>query len=610
MAQQPAPAVSDHDIRSAQNAYVRGARALDHDQLVDAEQEFAKAHGLDPANADYSKALTLAREHRLTELVQQAGNARAAGDAARANALLAQARQIDPDNAVVAQHFAPGTGTPGTTPVVDPSDRFHDTPAPAPAIELRPSLAERDFHLRGDARTVTTQVLTGFGIRAVFDESVARENLRFDLDRTTYTQAVPILLSMIHSFVVPLDSNSVLVAKDTPENRDKFERLLEETIYVPGSTPEQMGELGNLLKSVFDVKQIAVRNNSGDLVLRAPRETLSAINTTVADLVNGNAEVVFDLKLYEVDRTRTRSIGPQLPQGFGVYNVASTAQSLVSSNQSIINQAIASGAITLTGNATQNLITEAVFLIGSGLATSSTLSNTLGFFGNGLTLSGVTETGGASFSLSLNSSDTRMLDEIQLRAGDRQTSTFRSGTRYPIETGIYTSGSTTNSSALAGVTINGVSASTLLNQYLGSTSSYSVPQFQYEDLGITLKATPNVEKSGEVRMHLELKIEALSGSSIDNIPVLASRQFASDITVPDGDTALMISTLSKTEAVAVSGTPALGEIPGFQSLGANRTGENDTSELVLLITPHVARRRPGNVVGPRIELTDFPRPTD
>ena len=111
-------------------------------------------------------------------------------------------------------------------------------------------------------------------------------------------------------------------------------------------------------------------------------------------------------------------------------------------------------------------------------------------------------------------------------------------------------------------------------------------------------------------MHLELKIEALSGSSIDNIPVLASRQFASDITVPDGDTALMISTLSKTEAVAVSGTPALGEIPGFQSLGANRTGENDTSEVVLLITPHVARRRPGNVVGPRIELTDFPRPTD
>ena len=155
-----------------------------------------------------------------------------------------------------------------------------------------------------------------------------------------------------------------------------------------------------------------------------------------------------------------------------------------------------------------------------------------------------------------------------------------------------------------------MSASTLLNQYLGSTSSYSVPQFQYEDLGITLKLTPNVEKSGEVRLHLELKIEALTGASLDSIPVLASRQFASDITVRDDDTALMVSSLSKTEAVALSGTPAIGEIPGFQSLGAARSGESDTSELVLLITPHVTRRRPGNLLGPRIVLTESARPTD
>ena len=101
-------------------------------------------------------------------------------------------------------------------------------------------------------------------------------------------------------------------------------------------------------------------------------------------------------------------------------------------------------------------MTEAAFLIASGLATSSVLSNTLGYFGKGLTLTGVTETGGASFSLSLNSSDARLLDNLVLRAGDRQSSTFRAGTRYPIETGVYTSGGAANSSALAGVTINGV----------------------------------------------------------------------------------------------------------------------------------------------------------
>ena len=175
--------------------------------------------------------------------------------------------------------------------------------------------------------------MTEFGLHVVFDDSVPREMLRFDLDDTSYAQAMPILLSMVRSFVIPLDSTSALVAKDTPENRDRLEPLLEETVYVPGSTPEQMGELGNLIKSVFEVKQVSVRNSSGDLVVRAPRETLAAINTTIDDLMQGNAQVVVDVKLYEVDRTRTRVIGPQLPQGFGVYNVASTAQSLVSSNR-------------------------------------------------------------------------------------------------------------------------------------------------------------------------------------------------------------------------------------------------------------------------------------
>lgn len=601
-------AASEHDRRIARDAYVMGAREMDRDQLQAAEQHFTRAHELDPSNADYNAALLLAREHHLTELVQLASIARAKGDTVRADALLEQARRIDPDNAVVAQHFR---SFPATDIAADPgADRFHGTPAPAEAIELTPAGGARNFHIHADRQSVMAQVLTGFGIHPVFDSSVTHDAVRFDLEQVTYAQAMPVLLSMTHCFLVPLDPTSALIARDTPENRDRLERLLEETVYVPGSTPEQMGELGNLIRGIFEVKQIAVRNNAGDLVVRAPRETLQAINTTITDLVQGSSDVVFDLKLYEVDRTRIRSIGPQLPQGFGVYNVASTAQSLVSANQTIINQAIANGLITLTGNATTDLIREAVFLIASGAATSSVLSGTLGFIGGGLTYTGVTETGGASFSLSLNSSDARILDDLKLRAGDRQTSTFRSGTRYPIETGVYNNAGNLNSSALSGVTINGISASTLLNQYLGASSSYSIPQFQYEDLGITLKATPNIEKSGQVRLHLELKIEALTGASLDNIPVLSSRQLASDITVPDGDTALLVSSLSSTESLAVSGTPGLGEIPGFRSLGADRSSEQDAGELVMLITPHVVRRRPDNLTGPRIVLTETQRPQD
>ncbi len=103
-------------------------------------------------------------------------------------------------------------------------------------------------------------------------------------------------------------------------------------------------------------------------------------------------------------------------------------------------------------------------------------------------------------------------------------------------------------------------------------------------------------------MHLDLKIESLAGVALNNIPILASRQFVSDITVNDGKTALLVSSISRSESAAVNGIPGLGELPGFQTATADTVAETDSSELVLLITPHVVRRRSSITAGPRIAL--------
>jgi type II secretory pathway component GspD/PulD (secretin) len=404
---------------------------------------------------------------------------------------------------------------------------------------------------------------------------------------------------MANVFAVPLDPHTVLVANDTAENRQKFERQLEETIYVPGFTPEQMKELGTVVQTVFDVTKATVSNNAGSLVLRAPEQTLTAVNLTLADLIDGGAEVLLDLNLYAVDRTHQRKIGTQLPQQIGLYNVETAARDLVQANQSIVNQAIAQGLIP--ANASD--ITIALALISSGLVQSSLLSNTLGFFGGGHTQTGVTINAPVTFTLSLNSSDTRALDTLKLRLGDRQTGTFRSGMRYPIITSTYTSGIPGATGSLAGTTINGVSASSALNQLLGNSGSVTIPQIQYEDLGLTLKATPTVQKSGMVSIKLDLKIEALAGATLNNIPVLANRQYVSAVTVRDGETALLASSLTRSESAAISGLPGLGELPGFQVATADKMTELDTSELVILITPHVVRHRSNLAVGPRIAFS-------
>lgn len=585
--------LSKRQLKAAEDAYLAGARLLDRKEIAGAEVQFDKALNLNPANRDYAQAAALAREEHVTELVQQAGKARILGQNEKADTLLAEARLLDPQNDIVAQRLDPGALHKVFRPEIEPWIR--EAPALAGPITLLPNSGPQTFHIHSNAQDVIRRVLSSYGIRAVFDDSVKNEGLRFDLEDTPYQQAVPILLRMAHLFAVPLDSRSVFIALDTPDNRQRLERQLQETIHVPGMTNDDMDKLGTLIRTVFDVKQLTVEKSSGDLAFRAPQDILTPLNLTLSDLIDGGSQVMIDLKLYAVDKTRQRNIGATLPQQIGVYSVAGAAHDLVSQNQTLVNQAISQGLVPPGASD----ITIALALIASGLVQSTLLSNTLGFFGGGLTLAGVTTNRGATFNLALNSSDTRGLDDIQVRVGDRETATFRVGSRYPITTSTYSSGITGASSALAGATINGIPASSLLSQ-LGT--SVTIPQIQYEDLGLTLKAIPTVQKSGEITMHLDLKIESLTGSSLNSIPILNSRLFVSDVTVPDGQTALLLSTVNRSESAAVSGLPGLGELPGFQVAAADKVAETDSSELILLITPHVVRRRSNTTVGPRISL--------
>jgi general secretion pathway protein D len=578
---------------AAEVAYLTGARFLDRKELAGAEIQFAKAHKLDPANRDYALALSLSHQRHIAELVQQAGKARLLGQNEKADALLAEARLLDPENETASQNINPGVPPKLFRPEIEPW--IKEGPALSGPVTLLPDSGAKNFHLHTNEQDVIKQVLSGYGIRPVFDDSVQRQDVRFDLDHVSYQQAMPILLDMTHLFAVPLDSKSIFLAKDTPENRQRLERQLQETIYIPGMTNEQMDELGNVIRNVFDIKQITVGKSSGNLIIRAPEDTLTYVNLTLADLIDGGSQVMIELKLYTVDRTHQRNVGAQLPNQIGIYSVAGEAQNIVSSNQTLVNQAISEGLVP----AGASNITIALALIASGLVQSALLSSTVGFIGGGISETGVTSNQVPTFNLALTSSDTHALDDIQVRIGDRQTATFRVGERYPITTSTYSSGVTGTTAGAAGATINGVSVSSLLNT---ATTSITIPQIQYEDLGLTLKATPTVQKTGAISMHLDLKIEALSGGSLDNIPILNSQQFASDVTVDDGETALLASTVSRTESAAIAGIPGLGQLPGFQTATADTVKETDSSELLLLVTPHVTRRRSNVSAGPRIAV--------
>ena len=187
------------------------------------------------------------------------------------------------------------------------------------------------------------RVLDAYGIRMVDDGSLASLTVRFDADDVDFAQAAHLLNLVTHSFLVPLDPVRVLVAKDTKENHEKYDRLSLETLYLPGLTPTEFSDMSNMAKNVLGVQKATVQPGQGTLTVRAPAANLAALNRTFADLLDGKSEVLLDIKIYKVENTRTSLIGVQLPQTTTVFNVPSELNSVISSNSSLVQQIIPAG---------------------------------------------------------------------------------------------------------------------------------------------------------------------------------------------------------------------------------------------------------------------------
>ena len=111
---------------------------------------------------------------------------------------------------------------------------------------------------------------------------------------------------------------------------------------------------------------------------------------------------------------------------------------------------------------------------------------------------------------------------------------------------------------------------------------------EYQDLGLTLKATPKVLRNDDVALNIDMKIDALSGGSINGNPILNNRAYSGVVTVKEGETVAVVSELDKSESRAVSGTPGISEIPGLNNLTGNDNQKNYAT-LLIVITPHVVR---------------------
>jgi general secretion pathway protein D len=571
----PSKHITEHDRRRAASLYLRASKLFEQSKFDQSRQLYEQAAALVPTNPDYALATKIARSHQVAALLQSATQDRIRDHSAAASTALDRALVLDPASAQVAEHFS-NTPLPPTASLYDSGQ---DSFAAAP--ELAPTSGTHSFHLRAPRIALIQQVFSAYGIQATVAPDVSAASVLFNMDDATFAQVLRALNLATNTFWVPIDAHRVLVALDTPLNRERYERQELETVYLPAMSNDERTQIGNMARNLFGVPRVTVQQTGGTLTLRAPTRTLDDFNATLRSLLGGRSQVLLDVRLIQIAHTRERNTGILPPQQITAFNVYAEEQAILNANQALVQQIISSG-LAAPGDTLAIL----GILLASGQVSSSLFSSGIALFGGGLTLSGLSP-GPVTGNLSLNSSSSRELDEVQLRVADDQAGTFVSGLRYPITSSSYSSLGASNIN-IPGLTTAGTSSS--LSSILSSLegASQTIPQVEYQDLGLTVKATPDVMRNGDVALTLDVKISALAGTALNGVPVLSNRSYSGVVTLKEGSGVVIMSELDRQESNALSGAPGLSEIPGLDNI-TGKDNQQNYSTLLLIISPHVVR---------------------
>jgi len=110
--------------------------------------------------------------------------------------------------------------------------------------------------------------------------------------------------------------------------------------------------------------------------------------------------------------------------------------------------------------------------------------------------------------------------------------------------------------------------------------------FEYKDVGVTLKITPQISKDRLVRLLINQEVSRLE-SSVDFKPTTLKRTINTTVIVNDKNTVVIGGLIDNAISNIEYKTPCLGEIPGFGKLFSSTANAEEKTNLFVFLTPHV-----------------------
>ena len=190
-----------------------------------------------------------------------------------------------------------------------------------------------------------------------------------------------------------------------------------------------------------------------------------------------------------------------------------------------------------------------------------------GVIGNGITLGSVTFPGIAAFVNAVKAdSDFNILSTPQIMTLDNEEASIEVGKNIPYVTQI---------------------------DQGTETTSRAIQNFQYKDVGVTLKVTPQINDEGFIRLKIEESVKSILSETALEGAVLAPsttyRTAKTSISVRNGETAVIGGLIEARMDRGTTQTPCLGSIPAFGWLFKTAKDRDEKTNLMVFLTPRVVR---------------------
>jgi general secretion pathway protein D len=549
------PAIADESARSLYN---KGQKAEVRQQWVEAWQDYKAAWEKKPGDMRYRSAFERMKFQAAAFYVHKGQQLRQNGDLPQALAQFQKALEIDPSSFIAQQEITrTQQAISGSAPTSDGStpppheDVLHERIQHALGpIELAP-INDQAIVMRisGDSKTVYQTIGKLAGVNVLFDpDYVSRQLPVLELNGVTLQEALSLVAIQSNTFWRPVTPNTIFVAPNTQTKHKDLDQNVVKTFYVTNaSSASEFQDIGNTLRTVLEITRVQTIASQNAIIVRGTPDQVALAEKIVGDLDKPKAEVVIDVAILQVSRDKTRDLGLQPPLANGPITVQLT-----------------------TPNATTTTPTTTT----TGLTTTPAATTTT----NGLTLNSFKSLNATNFSVSIpqatlnllmGDSNTRLLQNPEIRASDGQKATLKIGSRIPVATGSFQPG------------IGGVGINPLVNT-----------QFQYLDVGVNIDVTPTVHLNGDVTLKVAMDISSETGTTdIGGIqqPIIGQKKVEHQIRLKEGEVNLLGGLLEDQDSRNYSGIPGLGQIPLLKYIFGHENIDRRQNEVVFVLIPHLVR---------------------